>query len=119
MTSADVGRRGGTGMGVAVAGMLLIAATYGMARFGVGLFAPLFGAGYMGLSAVLILWARHAWPGNGGAGTSILFIALASGQAMGSVGFGAAQGFLGPIVLASLAASLCATGGLVPLMGKR
>jgi predicted MFS family arabinose efflux permease len=79
----------------------------------------LFGAGYMGLSAVLILWARHAWPGNAGAGTSILFIALASGQALGSVGFGAAQAFLGPTVLAALAASLCATGGLVPVMGKR
>lgn len=79
----------------------------------------LFGAGYMGLSAVLILWARHAWPGNAGAGTSILFIALATGQALGSVGFGTAQEFLSPIVLATLAASLCAAGGLVPVMGKR
>lgn len=79
----------------------------------------LFGAGYMGLSAVLILWARHAWPGNAGAGTSVLFIALASGQALGSAGFGTAQEALSPMVLATLAAGLCAMGGLVPVVGKR
>lgn len=39
-TKATVGHGSGTGTGAAVAGMLLIAATYGMARFGVGLFAP-------------------------------------------------------------------------------
>ena len=79
----------------------------------------LFGAGYMGLSAVLILWARHSWPNNAGAGTSILFIALASGQALGSVGFGTAQDLLSPIVPAALAAGLCATGGLIPVLGRR
>ena len=46
-----------------------------------------FGAGYMCLSGVLILWARAVWPTAAGAGTSILFIALAVGQALGSAGF--------------------------------
>lgn len=78
-----------------------------------------FGAGYMGLTTVLILWARHAWPHNAGAGTSVLFIALATGQALGSVGFGAAQELLHPVLLATVAASLCAAGGLTALLGTR
>ena len=119
---ARTGRRAGWctcagGLALASAGVALSVAT-GSSWVAYASMA-LFGAGYMGLSAVLILWARHARPGNAGAGTSILFIALASGQALGSVGFGAAQEFLSPIVLATLAASLCATGGLVPVMGKR
>ncbi|HXD28074.1 MAG TPA: MFS transporter, partial [Arthrobacter sp.] len=38
--TSTTGRRSGRGLGIAAAGMLLIATTYGMARFGVGLFAP-------------------------------------------------------------------------------
>ncbi len=79
----------------------------------------LFGAGYMGLSGVLILWARHVWPSNSGAGTSVLFIALATGQALGSAGFGLAQDVLSPVFLSALAASLCAMGGLTALLRKR
>jgi hypothetical protein len=79
----------------------------------------LFGAGYMGLSGVLILWARQVWPGSAGAGTSVLFIALATGQALGSVGFGLARDLLDPAVLAGLAAGLCAAGGLAALAGRR
>src|SRR5687768_7818987 len=40
MSGNRVDHRTRAGLGAAVAGMLLIAATYGMARFGVGLFAP-------------------------------------------------------------------------------
>ncbi|MEX5272081.1 MFS transporter [Kocuria sabuli] len=79
----------------------------------------LFGAGYMGLTTVLILWARHVWPHHAGAGTSVLFVALATGQALGSVGFGVAQALLHPVLLATLAASLCAAGGLTALVGRR
>ena len=71
----------------------------------------LFGAGYMCLSGVLLLWGRAAFAGAAGAGTSVLFIALAVGQALGSVGFGAAQGHAGPIGTVLVAASLCAIGG--------
>ena len=48
-----------------------------------------FGAGYMCLSGVLILWAREVWPEAAGRGTSVLFVALAVGQAAGAVGFDA------------------------------
>jgi predicted MFS family arabinose efflux permease len=78
-----------------------------------------FGAGYMGLSGVLILWARDVWPGSGGAGTSMLFIALATGQALGSAGFGVALGAVPPVVLAALAAALLVLGGLTALIRKR
>ena len=71
-----------------------------------------FGAGYMGLSAVLILWARQVRRNNPGAGTSILFIALAVGQALGSAGFGVVRDQLPPVLLAGVAAGLCLAGGL-------
>lgn len=70
-----------------------------------------FGAGYMCLSGVLILWARAAWPTAAGAGTSVLFIALAVGQALGSAGFEVAQSQAGPSGTVSVAAALCAIGG--------
>lgn len=79
----------------------------------------LFGAGYMGLSGILILWARHTWPANAGAGTSFLFIALASGQALGSAGFGVGQHLISSPALTLVAASLCAAGAVVPALGKR
>lgn len=75
-----------------------------------------FGAGYMGLSAVLVLWARRAWPDAAGAGTSVLFTALASGQALGSAAFGVVRDSWSPATSALLAAGLCAAGGLVALV---
>lgn len=95
-------------VGLSVAGANAAAAYAGMAAFG---------AGYMAMSAVLILWARAVWPQNAGAGTSVLFIALATGQALGSAGIGAAP--WSPVVLAAAAALLCAAGGLAAVVGKR
>jgi MFS family permease len=117
-----IGRRAGwctcaSALALASAGVALSVATGGAWMAFASM--ALFGAGYMSLSAVLILWARHAWPSNAGAGTSVLFIALASGQALGSAGFGTAQELMSPIVLATLAASLCVTAGLVPVLAKR
>ncbi|WP_158839328.1 MFS transporter [Saccharothrix deserti] len=79
----------------------------------------LFGAAYMGLSGVLILWARRIWPNAAGAGTSVLFIALAVGQALGSAGFGIARDALSPGPLALLAAGFCVLGGLTALIRTR
>ncbi len=76
----------------------------------------LFGAAYMAASGVLILWAREAWPGRGGAGTSVLFVALATGQAAGSAALGAARGGVDPVVLAVAAAGLCLAGGAAGLV---
>ena len=78
-----------------------------------------FGAGYMGMSGILILWARAVRPSSAGAGTSVLFIALAVGQAAGSAGFGAAMDLIGPVFPAAVAAVLCAAGGAVVLAGRR
>ena len=116
------GRRGGWcacagALALASAGVALSVATG--SSWAAYLSTAVFGAGYMGLTAVLILWARHAWPNGAGAGTSVLFIALATGQALGAVGFGTAQESLDPTLLATLAASLCTAGGLAALAGKR
>ena len=70
-----------------------------------------FGAGYMCLSGVLILWARAVWPSAAGAGTSVLFIALAIGQALGSAGFDWAQRQAGTTAMVLAAAALCVVGG--------
>ena len=76
----------------------------------------IFGAAYMGLSAVLILWAREVFPNAAGAGTSVLFIALATGQAAGSALFGLAMDAVPAAVLAAAAAGLCLAGGLLPAL---
>ena len=50
--------------------------------------AALFGASYIAMSGVLIVWAVRILPEQASAGTVALFIALAVGQAAGSVGLG-------------------------------
>ncbi|MGW9405797.1 MFS transporter [Arthrobacter sp. NPDC055585] len=70
------------------AATLLLAAAPGFPAVAYGA-AALFGASYIALSGVLIVWAVRILPGNGSAGTVALFIALAVGQAGGSVGLGA------------------------------
>ncbi|MCC3278581.1 MFS transporter [Arthrobacter sp. zg-Y40] len=95
-------------VGLSVATANTVAAYAGMA---------VFGAGYMAMSAVLILWARSAWPQDAGAGTSVLFIALATGQALGSAAIGAAD--WSPVALAAAATAFCAAGGTAALVRKR
>jgi predicted MFS family arabinose efflux permease len=73
-----------------------------------------FGAGYMCLSGVLILAARNAWPDAAGRGTSLLFIALAVGQAAGAVGLDALQASE-PVLAVVVAAAVCAAGATVSL----
>ena len=69
-----------------------------------------FGAGYMCLSGVLILWAREVWPEAAGRGTSVLFVALAVGQAVGAVGFDAWLDVSGAVTACLTAALLCLAG---------
>lgn len=47
-----------------------------------------FGASYMALSGILILWGRILRPDNGGQATAWLFLALAVGQAVGAATIG-------------------------------
>ncbi|OMH35283.1 hypothetical protein BGP79_02110 [Tersicoccus sp. Bi-70] len=110
-------------VGVAAASVALGVA----AVMGTGWLAPaamgVFGAGYIGLSGVLILWGRHAWPGTPGAATSVLFNALATGQALGAAGFGLLLApfgtAAGPLAVAGVAAALSVAGGLLPALVGR
>jgi predicted MFS family arabinose efflux permease len=73
-----------------------------------------FGAGYMCLSGVLILWARDVWPEAAGRGTSVLFVALAVGQAVGAVALDVWLDVAGAGTACLTAALLCLAGaGLV------
>lgn len=97
------------GIGLSASGQLPVLAYGGMA---------LFGAAYMSLSGVLILWAREAWPGHGGEGTSLLFIALATGQAAGSAVFGLLD-LSRPGLITLAAVVICVAGGLLGLVRRR
>ncbi|MGW9549662.1 MFS transporter [Citricoccus zhacaiensis] len=81
-----IGRRGGWyvctgGLALASCGIALSVSTSEL-WFAYASMAA-FGAGYMGLTTVLILWARQVWTENAGAGTSVLFIALARDKRWG------------------------------------
>ncbi|WP_235472119.1 MFS transporter [Arthrobacter sp. Edens01] len=68
--------------------------------------AALFGASYIAMSGVLIVWAVRIVPEQASAGTVALFIALAVGQAAGSVGLGAVLAPDAPVGAFSLAAAV-------------
>ncbi len=103
-------------LALATAGVALSVATAGPAPAYAGM--ALFGAAYMAASGVLILWAREVRPTGAGAATSVLFVALATGQAVGSAGFGVARSALDPVVLAVVAAALCLVGGAGALVRR-
>lgn len=84
---------------------LLLAAAPGVPAVGYGA-AALFGASYIAMSGVLIVWAVRILPGNGSAGTVALFIALAVGQAAGSLGLGALLHPQAPLPAFGLAAAV-------------
>lgn len=87
------------------AATLLLAAAPGFPAVAYGA-AALFGASYIALSGVLIVWAVRILPGNGSAGTVALFIALAVGQAAGSVGLGAILRPESPLTAFGIAAAV-------------
>ena len=62
-----------------------------------------FGASYTALSGVLIVWAVRVTPEHQAEGTVVLFVALATGQALGAAGFGLVQGFATAAVTFALA----------------
>lgn len=71
------------GIILATAGMALTAEPW--VAFGS---LAVFGAAYMALSGILILWGRILRPDNGGQATAWLFLALAVGQAVGAATIG-------------------------------
>lgn len=78
----------------------------------------LFGASYTALSGVLIIWAVRTQPDRAAEGTVWLFIALAVGQAAGSVAWGALLGATSP-ALTFGAAGIVGLLALAPTVGRR
>jgi len=116
LTGRLVERRGLAGAWTWSVGAVAAASVVLAGAVGLGLAWPAyvamacFGAGYMCLSGVLILWAREVWPEAAGRGTSVLFVALAVGQAVGAVGFDAWLDVTGAVTACLTAALVCAAG---------
>lgn len=72
---------------LAVGSMAVLAPSHGGMMWPL-LGAACFGAAYMAMSGVLILWGRRLDPRRGAANTAWLFIALAIGQAIGAQALG-------------------------------
>lgn len=72
-----------------------------------------FGASYVALSGVLIVWSTKVLPDQAAAGTAALFIALALGQAAGAVLIGSLLEISNPTA-AFVAAAAVAGASLVP-----
>ncbi len=87
------------------AATLLLAAAPGFPAVAYGA-AALFGASYIAMSGVLIVWAVRVLPEAGSAGTVALFIALAVGQAAGSLVLGALLQPQAPLPAFGLAAAV-------------
>jgi MFS family permease len=116
LTGRLVERRGLAGAWSRSVGAVAVASVALAGAIGLGLAWPAyvamvcFGAGYMCLSGVLILWAREVWPEAAGRGTSVLFVALAVGQAVGAIGFDAWLDATSAVTACLTAALLCAAG---------
>ncbi|MFC7374738.1 MULTISPECIES: MFS transporter [unclassified Brachybacterium] len=78
----------------------------------------LFGAGYTALSGVLIVWAGRARPECAAEGTVVLFIALALGQAAGSLLLGALLGVTSEMTTFLVAGGL-GLAAIVPTLHRR
>ena len=104
--------------GLTCAAMAVATAVVGLAP-GVPVLAHVavgvFGAAYTALSGVLVVWAVRATPASAAAGTVVLFVALAVGQAVGSAGFGVLQG----VVPAGVTFVVAGAVGLLALLPAR
>lgn len=77
----------------------------------------IFGAGYTAICGVLIIWAGRMVPDQAAAGTAVLFIALAVGQAIGSVVLGVLLS-LGSEALAFGVAGVLGVLAVAPTMAR-
>lgn len=77
----------------------------------------LFGASYVALSGVLIAWAAELLPERAAAGTAVLFITLALGQAVGAVLIGWLLDATTPL-LAFVAAAAVAVVSVLPAVRR-
>ncbi|WP_051442008.1 MFS transporter [Arthrobacter sp. H14] len=106
-----------TGTGAATAFIGLFPQTISMAYAA----SALFGFAFNAATSVLIIWAGRIQADSSAAGTSLLFIALAAGQASGSALVGILIDQLGFSMAFSTAAGLCILSGLAgigPTLGS-
>ena len=99
-------------------GWITTAALMGLATFLIGAWpsnliaayvgGAVFGASYVALSGVLIAWATDTLPQHGAAGTAALFIALALGQAVGSLLVGTLLEIINPMLTFTISAAIAA-----------
>lgn len=78
----------------------------------------LFGWGYTAATGALIAWTGAVDPGHAAAGTSVLFVVLVAGQALGAAVAGVLVGSLGSAGTFVAAAVLVAVASGVPLRAK-
>ncbi|WP_188780082.1 MFS transporter [Marmoricola endophyticus] len=78
-----------------------------------------FGFAYMSMSSTLILIARQSRPTGAAAATSTLFVALALGQSVGSLGIQTLLDQTGPALATAVAAACCAVAGCLLRRSRR
>lgn len=78
-----------------------------------------FGASYTAMSGVLIVWAVRVLPDRAAGGTVVLFVALALGQALGSVALGALLGAASASLTLAVAGLVGAVAALTVLSRQR
>lgn len=78
-----------------------------------------FGWGYTAATGALITWTTEIAPEHAAAGTSVLFVVLVLGQAVGAAGLGTVLDGAGPAVAFLLAAAVTALGALGSLRWRR
>lgn len=78
-----------------------------------------FGWGYTAATGALIAWTTEIAPEHAAAGTSVLFVVLVLGQAVGAAGLGTVLDAAGPAVAFLLAAAVTALGAAGSLQRRR
>lgn len=78
-----------------------------------------FGWGYTAGTGALIAWTSDLDPAHAPSGTSMLFVTLVLGQAVGAAAAGAVVDVSGYAVAFVLAAVVVAVGAVVPVLGSR
>lgn len=103
---------------VAMAGATVVLGAAPGAPLAAFVSAAVFGAGYTALSGVLIVWAARVVPDRVSEGTAVLFIALAVGQAAGSVLLGVLFDPAAPVLAFVVAGALGVLAVLPALSGR-
>ncbi|MUL41342.1 YbfB/YjiJ family MFS transporter [Streptomonospora sp. PA3] len=123
--TGDITARAGLGRAWAGGMLALGAATAGLVAAsgtapGIHVAGGLFGAVYIALTGVLLLWGTRVYPESPAFGVGAAFLAIAAGQAAASPAVGLLSDAFGPVAAFTAAAALAAAGAaLGPARGRR